>query len=246
MAAMTRRAGDAGRWLGLVRHPRGAGDPVRALDARAARPSAAELALGFRLRGDCSRISAPPPREPRMASELWRHTCFEAFVAAEGAPSYHELNFAPSGEWAVLGFRGYRDGGPLGAEMRAPRIAVRADGDCLELDAVVALDALLGVGADAPLRIGLSAVVEASDGTLSYWALRHPASQPDFHHPDSLALRLEEKGVGSLFPEPPEGCFAKKTPDPFFASRPADRAGIAPSRRKTSAPRNGARDRGRW
>jgi hypothetical protein len=40
------------------------------------------------------------------------------------------------------------------------------------------------------LRVGLSAVIEANDGTLSYWALKHPAAKPDFHHPDSFVLEL--------------------------------------------------------
>ena len=42
-----------------------------------------------------------------------------------------------------------------------------------------------------PLRLALSAVVEADDGTLSYWALRHPPGRPDFHHADGFVLRLE-------------------------------------------------------
>jgi len=39
-------------------------------------------------------------------------------------------------------------------------------------------------------RIGLSAVIEETDGTKSYWALRHPPGKPDFHHPDCFALTL--------------------------------------------------------
>jgi len=38
-------------------------------------------------------------------------------------------------------------------------------------------------------------------------------------HPDVrlwLQANMKEKGVGSLLPERPEGCFAQKTPDPFF------------------------------
>ncbi len=191
---MTRRvpnAGAATRWAALVRHPQSAGAAVRAIDARVCRPTAETLSLSFRLLADCSRLRVPPPREPRMASGLWRHTCFEAFIAVEGAESYHEINFAPSGEWAVHAFRGYRDGGQLGDAAQAPRIAVRAGADRLELDAVVPLDRLVGVGERTPLRIGLSAVIEASDGALSYWALRHPAARPDFHHPEAFALRLE-------------------------------------------------------
>lgn len=37
---------------------------------------------------------------------------------------------------------------------------------------------------------GLSAVIEEADGTLSYWALAHPAGKPDFHHPDCFVLEL--------------------------------------------------------
>ena len=36
----------------------------------------------------------------------------------------------------------------------------------------------------------ITAVIEEADGTKSYWALRHPAGKPDFHHPDCLALEL--------------------------------------------------------
>jgi hypothetical protein len=34
-------------------------------------------------------------------------------------------------------------------------------------------------------------VVEDEHGALSYWALKHAPGKPDFHHPDSLALRVE-------------------------------------------------------
>lgn len=40
------------------------------------------------------------------------------------------------------------------------------------------------------LRVGLSAVIEETDGTKSYWALRHPPGPPDFHHPDCFAVEL--------------------------------------------------------
>lgn len=155
------------------------------------RSVAGELAFVFRLEGDLARVRVPSPRAPRIARELWRHTCFEAFVAVDGLPAYHEFNFAPSGEWEAHSFRDYRDGGPLADERLAPRIAVRTEDGRLELDALVPLHRLSAAHASAPLRLGLAAVVEASDGTLSYWALRHPREKPDFHHADAFALRLE-------------------------------------------------------
>jgi hypothetical protein len=61
----------------------------------------------------------------------------------------------------------------------------------LELDAVIRLDRLEVSYVHAPLSLALSAVIEDSAGTLSYWALRHPAGKPDFHHPQAFALELQ-------------------------------------------------------
>jgi 23S rRNA (guanine745-N1)-methyltransferase len=48
---------------------------------------------------------------------------------------------------------------------------------------------------DGPLRLALTTVVELADGapgTLSYWALAHPAGKPDFHHRDGFVLALPD------------------------------------------------------
>ncbi len=146
--------------------------------------------MTFRLDGDIPRISISAPTVPRFATQLWRHTCFEAFMAVEGQSSYHEFNFAPSGEWAVYAFSGYRNGSPVANEAMRPHIAVRSTGGRFELETQVRLDSLSAIHPRASLRIGLSAVIEASDG-LSYWALSHPADKPDFHNADGFALLLE-------------------------------------------------------
>ncbi len=169
-------------------------ETVRAIQALVRRAVNGKLQMTFRLDGDIPRIHVPSLGVPRFAPQLWRHTCFEAFIAVEGQPAYHEFNFAPSGEWAVYAFRGYRDGGPLAHEMMRPHIGVRSTGGRLELDARVRLDRLSARHSRASLRIGLSAVIEASDG-LSYWALRHPAARPDFHDADGFTLLLEPPGA---------------------------------------------------
>jgi hypothetical protein len=163
---------------------------VRTIEVRIRRLASAEIQMTFCLDGDIRRIRVPSPGVPRIATELWRHTCFEAFIAIEGQPAYHEFNFAPSGEWAVYAFSGYRNGGPLAKEMMRPHITVRSTDSRLELDALVRLEELSTVHPRASLRIGLSAVVEASDG-FSYWALRHQADKPDFHDAHGFALLLE-------------------------------------------------------
>jgi hypothetical protein len=178
------------RWIDLSCHPSTRPETVRAIGVLVRRSASAELRMTFRLDGDIRRILVPPPAAPRIARQLWQHTCFEAFIAVEGQPAYHEFNFAPSGEWAVYAFSGYRNGGLRANETMRPDIAVRRTDSRLELDSLVRLDSLSAIHPRAALRVGLSAVIEAREG-LSYWALRHPADKPDFHHTDGFALLLE-------------------------------------------------------
>ena len=177
-------------WIDLGCHPMTRAETVRAIAVLVRRSASAEIQMTFRLEGDIRRIRVPSPGEPRFATQLWRHTCFEAFIAVEGQSAYHEFNFSPSGEWAVYAFSDYRNGGPVADEMTDPRIVVRSTGSRLELDTVVRLDSLSAIYPHASLRVGISAVIEASDG-LSYWALRHRADKPDFHDADGFALLLE-------------------------------------------------------
>lgn len=144
------------------------------------------LKLLFMLKSDLAALRIPSPTEPRSADGLWQHTCFEAFVMGAGGPQYREFNFSPSGEWAVYSFQNYRDGMDIEI-MGAPRIDLRRTSNRLELEVQIKWT-LLPQG--DPLRLGLSAVIEDAEGALSYWALRHPPGNPDFHHPDGFSLKL--------------------------------------------------------
>ena len=159
--------------------------------------------MTYAIEGDLARLRVPPPRPPRIARELWRRTCCECFVARAGAPGYHEFNFAPSGEWTVYNFAKYREGGEaLIDEALNPRIAVRSAVGELELDASIALGRLSPAHPHVRLALALSAVIEDEEGALSYWALLHPEGKPDFHHPDSFALALEDLQKDVIRPQP--------------------------------------------
>ncbi|MCC6764043.1 MAG: DOMON-like domain-containing protein [Deltaproteobacteria bacterium] len=177
----------------LAPHP-STPDDAWDVSALAERAADGTLRLRYVLRGALDGMRLPPPGPLRRGDRLWEHTCAEVFVAAEGASAYVELNVSPAREWAAYAFAAYREGAPLPAAAREPRIVVRLDHDALALDVLVALADLSASHANAALRIGLAVVVEAADGRLSYWALRHPTVKPDFHHPDGFALRLAERG----------------------------------------------------
>jgi hypothetical protein len=172
-------------------HPATRVDIVRAIRVLVRRTSGSELEIAYRLDGDISRIRVLSPTTPGVGTQLWQHTCLEAFIALDGLDAYHEFNFAPSGEWAVQAFRGYRDAVRLASPIPPMHIAVRATDQLLELGTSIRLESLSANHPNSVLRLGLSAVVEAGDGTLSYWALQHKAARPDFHDANTFALRLE-------------------------------------------------------
>jgi hypothetical protein len=140
--------------------------------------------LAYRLRGDLAGLSIPGPARPRRADGLWRHTCFELFVATAGASAYQEFNFAPSRQWAAYTFRTYRERSAEPWQPAVPRIQITRQSERIELAVTLAPASL----PPAHGRIGLAAVVEARDGQLGYWALNHPLARPDFHHPQSFVL----------------------------------------------------------
>jgi hypothetical protein len=133
-------------------------------------------------------LRIPPPALPAATDELWRHTCCEAFVAAVDRPEYLEFNLSPSGRWAAYRFTGYRQRDTAWLPPAVPAIAVRRDGDALELAAT--LPAAL-LPEDKALDFSLTVVAEELSGALSYWALSHPGASPDFHRRASFTLRLE-------------------------------------------------------
>jgi len=170
----------------LTCHPQTPSQSIREIEVAVEEANSGSLMLSFCLVGDISGLSIPESRSPRRAENLWRHTCFEAFVMKNEGPEYREFNFSPSGEWAVYDFRGYREGSALVTELY-PVIKVHMTMDRLEL--VAEIDQGL-LPQDNSLKLGLSAVVENVAGIKSYWALRHPPGKPDFHHSDAFVIQM--------------------------------------------------------
>lgn len=180
----------------LSAHPLATSAAVRRISGHVARLSSTTLMITYTLEGDLNQVRVPARKSARFADELWRHTCCEMFIQGNDAPAYHEFNFSPSGEWAVYRFARPRQRVPLGDDVTVERLnpnitVCQAEGK-LELDAVVHLERIAPADVDAKLKLGISTVVEDQTGRLSYWALHHPAGQPDFHHPDAFTLELDE------------------------------------------------------
>ena len=124
------------------------------------------------------KIALPMPSIPIACDNLWQHTCCEAFVSAPDGDDYLEFNFSPSGCWAIYRFDEYRVRDETYQCPFEPKIDFTQNTDGFELTATISSEVL---PVTQSWLVGLTAVIETTDGHKSYWALRHDAPQADFH-----------------------------------------------------------------
>ncbi|MCB2014055.1 MAG: DOMON-like domain-containing protein [Sphingobium sp.] len=167
----------------LVCHPDTPGDAVREIIVSGTRGQGGFITIRYHVVGDISRIKIPAAADSIRTDNLWETTCFELYTRDVGEQAYREYNFSPSTQWAAYSFAAYRDGmEPV--DIWAPRISITVEKDALIQDVTFVSPRV------APQQVGASAVIEETDGRKSYWALTHPAGQPDFHHPDCFAYMI--------------------------------------------------------
>jgi hypothetical protein len=174
----------------LTLHPDSRCLAATRIDVGIARLRRATLALHYVVIGRIGDLSLPAATAPTRADELWQHTCFEAFLCATAGAAYYEFNFAPSRQWAAYRFGAYRDEMIVVHQVSAPRFSLQSSGEAYELHAALELDGMPGLPSEAAWRLGLSAVIEETNGNKSYWALAHPPGKPDFHHALCFAHEL--------------------------------------------------------
>lgn len=154
--------------------------PVKRIAVEVTRLAPERLVLTYRIGGDLRCVDFPKPQRAARADGLWQHSCCEAFLGA--GEGYYEFNFSPSSQWAAYRFDGHRAG--MRDVETDPRIAWDGDGEPAELTATIPLPP----AATGPL--GLSAIIEDTNGNRSFWALAHPSGEPDFHDAACFAAQV--------------------------------------------------------
>ncbi|MES2056944.1 MAG: DOMON-like domain-containing protein [Pseudomonadota bacterium] len=174
----------------MIPHPALPRGPLDSVTVTADRPSRDLLTLRYRAIGAIDAVLWPAPADPAFADNLWQHSCFEAFIAPGEGDDYTELNASPSGRWAIYEFHGYRAGMRNSQTAHYENEGWRMTPDTAELTVSLTLP-LLADG--AVWQVGLTAVIEAKDGSKSFWALAHPTDTsevPDFHNRDCFTADL--------------------------------------------------------
>jgi hypothetical protein len=160
-------------------HPDSRGGLDLELDVEAEWFPGGTLRLRYLLTGAVEGVRLPATGPSERRDELWRSTCFEAFLR-RGGGGYYEFNFAPSAAWAAYRFEAYRSGMSPAGPLPPPRMKAISNLGCYDLRVELELGGL----ADLPHpidRLHLTAVIETSAGETSYWATRHAPGKPDFH-----------------------------------------------------------------
>ena len=151
------------------------------------------LSLHYALAGDLESLLLPAPStKPSRRDDLWKSTCFEFFLAIKDQPQYWEFNLSPSGDWNVYHMDAYRRVGfteelliqelPFVMEIKPRSVSLDL---CVDLSSIVS--------PDQSLELGMTAIMQTTDGEETYWALTHPGSAPDFHLRESFVVALIEQ-----------------------------------------------------
>ncbi len=153
----------------------------------ARRPGSVQIE--YQVEGALDRIRWPGPSNTTgRCHGLWRHTCFELFFSIKNKDAYWEVNLCQNDCWNVYHFTQYRTGMREEKSIGQPLFRFVTGGDFLSLTCTLELNGLIDDSSD--LEVGVSSVIQATDGGTSYWAIDHQGLVPDFHYRPSFCLGL--------------------------------------------------------
>lgn len=147
-----------------------------------------QLMLYYNLLDTLSSVHIPDLNLPDRKHDLWKTTCFEFFLGVPDASQYWEFNVSPSGDWNVYRFEQYRTG--MQEETALASRLFRVERKSNELSLIAGFDISSIVQPNQPLDVGITAVIQLVDRSLSYWAIEHCGIEADFHLRDSFALKI--------------------------------------------------------
>ena len=146
------------------------------------------LFICYAITGEIDSILLPAlSNDPARQDDLWKATCFEFFTAIKDQPQYWEFNMSPSGKWNVYAMDAYRQ-----VNMREEAaftqlpFEFKKTNNELTLDISVDLNPILEPA--QVLQIGITTIIQTTDGNESYWALAHPGPHADFHLRESFIM----------------------------------------------------------
>jgi hypothetical protein len=154
--------------------------------------NAESLFISYRIREGAELIDLGngSPNKKRLI-KLWEKTCFELFIKNEN-DQYVEFNFSPTFEWNCFYFN--KKGDPLKEwdQIIMPAIDILLSREHFFMFVDIKKEFLPKgfFNPDSELSAGITSVIKDQEGTISYWALSHADTRPNFHHFDSFKYKF--------------------------------------------------------
>ncbi len=128
-------------------------------------------------------LESSQEHSPSRKNEIWKKTCFEFFLKPENQKQYWEFNVNSKKDWNIYFFSDYREDLKSVDAAKAPKVEV--SGNMIEAQWV--LPEVLSTKVKENFMIAVSVILyDSKNGLKQYYAIRHPVSEPDFHHPDGF------------------------------------------------------------
>lgn len=127
--------------------------------------------------------------EHRRVIGLWESTCFECFIKKPNTTNYYEFNFSTEGHWDCFYFK--RPGDQLKECELVQRPQINISHNETELSITVEIDTSQltpDFWNESNMEFGLTSVIEDKQNNISYWAIKHLDTKPNFHNFESFEI----------------------------------------------------------
>ncbi len=146
--------------------------------------------ISFLITGELKSINFDPPTPAKeRVIKLWEKTCFELFLK-NNRDEYLEFNFSPRFEWNCFYFKQKGDQLSEWEKMQQPKIDILLSLNKFFLVAEVKKEFFPVNFQTDNMTAGISSVLKNYDDQLTYWALSHEDSKPNFHNFDSFKYKF--------------------------------------------------------
>ena len=128
------------------------------------------------------------PKHARVI-KLWEKTCFELFIK-DDQDSYLEFNFSPDFEWNCFYFEKKGDKLTEYKKMELVKFDILFSNEVVHIIVELQKKMFPDHFFEGKLAAGITSVLKEKNGNLSYWALSHNDTRPNFHHFDSFKYKF--------------------------------------------------------
>lgn len=147
------------------------------------------LHLTMDMTGEITPVAmAPREQQPQRKDRLWEQTCFECFISPEKGSAYWEFNLSPAGHWNVYRFDSYRTG--MRREKAYGSLPIQTQSSAGSFQISCDIDLSVIRLHQEKIRMGVCAVVKMTSSEITYWALHHAGTKPDFHKSETFKLTI--------------------------------------------------------